>query len=129
MWVKDQGYGETVMAAWGSSSQVIYVPIVSKKIRQSGKKLFEWIRLSFGSIRRQLEEKSKLLVKAELATALGADRTFIKTLQMEINELMDKENIMWQQRSQALFLRMGIATLTTFIAEHLISSGEIVLLV
>lgn len=48
---------------------------------------------------------------------------------MEINKLMDKENIMWQQRSQALFLRMEIATLATFIAEHLIGTGEIVLLV
>lgn len=43
MWMKDQGCGEIVMAAWGSSSQVIYVPIVSKIIRQCGEKLFEWI--------------------------------------------------------------------------------------
>ena len=31
MWMKDQGRGETVMAAWGSSLRVIYMPIVSKK--------------------------------------------------------------------------------------------------
>ena len=27
------------------------------------------------------------------------------------DELLDKENLMWQQRSQALFLKSGIATL------------------
>lgn len=48
---------------------------------------------------------------------------------MELNELMDKENIMWQQCSQTLFLRIGIATLASFIAEHLIGIGKIELLV
>lgn len=129
MWMKDQGCGETVMAAWGSSSQVIYVPIVSKIIRQCGEKLFEWIWLYFGSIWRQLEEKTKLLVKGEQAIDLRADWISIKTHQMELNELMDKENIMWQQCSQTLFLRIGIATLATFIAEHLIGIRKIELLV
>ena len=45
MWMKDQGHGETVMAAWGSSSQVISMAIVSKKIRQCGEKLSEWSQL------------------------------------------------------------------------------------
>lgn len=112
-----------------SSSQVIYVPIVSKIIRQCGEKLFEWIWLYFGSIWRQLEEKTKLLVKGEQAIDLRADWTSIKTHQMELNELMDKENIMWQQCSQTLFLRIGIATLASFIAEHLIGIGKIELLV
>ena len=30
------------------------------------------------------------------------------------DELLDKENLMWQQRSRALFLKSGIATLATF---------------
>ena len=45
MWMKDQGRGETVMAAWGSSFQVISMPIVSKKIRQCGEKLSKWSQL------------------------------------------------------------------------------------
>ena len=45
IWMKDQGRAETVMAAWGSSFQVISMPIVSKKIRQWGEKLSEWSQL------------------------------------------------------------------------------------
>lgn len=31
----------------------------------------------------------------------------MKSLQLEINELLDKENLMWQQRSRVLFLKSG----------------------
>ena len=53
---------------------------------------------------------------------MGADYNTVKTLQLEINLLLDKENLMWQQRSRALFLKSGIATLVTFIIEPLITS-------
>ena len=38
-----------------------------------------------------------------------------------LDELLDKENLMWQQRSRALFLKSGIATLATFTVGPLIT--------
>ena len=42
-----------------------------------------------------MEEKSKLLVKAEFAAARGADYETVRLRKMEVNELLDKESLMW----------------------------------
>ena len=47
------------------------MPEVTGKIQTCGEKLSEWIKNSFGSIRKLLEEKKKLLDKAEMAAARG----------------------------------------------------------
>lgn len=54
----------------------------------------EWSRHSFGSFKRQLEEKSRLLEKAEVAIALGADYEVVRMLKLEMNDLLDKESLM-----------------------------------
>lgn len=38
-----------------------------------------------------LEEKKKLLTKAELVAAKGGDLLLVKSLQKEINDILDKE--------------------------------------
>ena len=58
-------------------------------------------------MRKQLEEKSKLLEKVEYAAAQGAGYGAVKLLRMEVNELLDKESLMWQQRARALHLKCG----------------------
>ena len=60
-----------------------------------------------GNIRRQLEEKTKELVKAELAAANGFDSSMVRVIQVEVNELLEKESLMWQQRVRILFLKLG----------------------
>ena len=44
---------------------------------------------------------------AKLEAARGGDQLAVKSLQMEINSLLDKESQMWQQCSRALFLKCG----------------------
>ena len=58
-------------------------------------------------MRKQLEEKSKFLEKAEFAAAQGADYETLRLLRVEVNELLDKESLMWQQRARALHLKCG----------------------
>ena len=48
-----------------------------------------------------------LLSKVEMDAAKGGDPLRVKSLQMEINSMLDKENLMWQQRSRVLFLKNG----------------------
>ena len=54
-----------------------------------------------------LEAKMNLLSKVEMDATRGGDPLRVKSLQMEINSMLDKENLMWQQRSRALFLKNG----------------------
>ena len=57
MWLKEEGCGDTVKATWEANSDIGTLPMVSQKIKNCGVWLTEWSRHSFGSIRRQVEEK------------------------------------------------------------------------
>ena len=105
MWLREADCGETVKATWGESLVDSTMPLVSQKIRNCGLRLSEWSRHSFGSIRRQLEEKTRDLIKAEWAAATGVDLDSVRAIQLEVNELLEKENLMWQQRARSLFLK------------------------
>ena len=65
----------------------------------------EWSQTSFGSIKRQLAGASKLLVLAEEAVARGGSYDQVRILKLEINELLDKESMMWIQRARAMYLQ------------------------
>lgn len=54
-----------------------------------------------------MEEKTKELIKAELAAASGSDINMVRVIQVEVNELLKKESLIWQQRARSLFLKSG----------------------
>lgn len=68
-----------------------------------------------GSIKKQIEIKGKLLSKVKIDAAKGKlDYEVVKVLRAEINDLLDKENQMWQQWSRALFLKSGDRNTSNF---------------
>ena len=71
MWMKDEGYRNTINVAWGLSSFESDLTLASSKIKRCGDKLVEWSRSAFGSIKRQLTEVSKRLALAEVTAASG----------------------------------------------------------
>jgi len=77
------------------------------KVQICGERLTKWSKNSLGSVRRMLEEKRNLLSKAEMDATKGDDPMVVKSLQKEINDILDKESQIWQQRSMALFLKCG----------------------
>ena len=68
------------------------MPKVTGKIQTCGEKLTEWSKNSFGSLRKMLEEKRRLLARAEMDAVKGGDQILVKSLQKEINDLLDKES-------------------------------------
>nr|POE77153.1 putative ribonuclease h protein [Quercus suber] len=108
MWLKDDGCTKTIRSAWNSSSGPATMPLIAKKIKKCGELLTEWSLQSFGCVRKQIEDKGKKLTKAEESVALGVeDYEVVKRLKAELNELLDKESLMWQQRARTLFLKCG----------------------
>lgn len=90
MWLREEGYGEIVKVAWGSSTTISSMPMVSEKIKKCAERLVDWSKHSFGSVRRQLEEKTKELIKAEVAATSGSDSYMARSIQAEVNELLEK---------------------------------------
>lgn len=107
MWLREEGCGEIVKATWSSSMTIRSMPMVSEKIKKCAERLADWSKHSFGSVRRQLEEKTKELIKAKVAAASGSDSNTVRIIQAEVNELLEKESLMWQQRARILFLKSG----------------------
>nr|POE73880.1 putative ribonuclease h protein [Quercus suber] len=56
------------------------MPEVAGKVKTCGMKLTKWSKKSFGSVRKMLEEKKKLLTKAELDAAKGGDLLLVSIL-------------------------------------------------
>ena len=94
----EQGCGATIEAVWNRNIEATACSRVIKKIQICGEPLLKWSKTSFGSVKRELKEKRKLLSKAELATNRGGDINRVRVLEHEINLLMDHEAQMWSQR-------------------------------
>ena len=107
MWLRDKGCSNTVTSAWGQPIIGVTMLKVVGKVQVCGERLTKWSKNSFGSVRRMLEEKRNFLSKAEMDAAKGGDPMVVKSLQKEINDIIDKESQIWQQRSRALFLKCG----------------------
>ena len=108
MWLKDRSCSSTVSSAWGSVTGSVSMPMVADKIKNCGEKLAKWSKESFGCIKKKIDSKAKLLSKAEVSVANGElDYEVVKRFQADLNDLLDKEGIMWEQRARALFLKCG----------------------
>jgi len=107
MWMKEDGCRNKIIDAWGFPSYESNMVLASSKIKHCGSKLAKWSQSSFGSIKRQLVEASKMLGLAEEAAAKGAPYDQVRILKMNINELLDKESMMWIQRARTLYLQLG----------------------
>ncbi|XP_075666319.1 uncharacterized protein LOC142636117 [Castanea sativa] len=114
VWLKEHGCRDIVGAAWVTSLPLSTSPSVHEKIKLCGDKLMEWSKCSFGRVKNQIEEKSKLLERAEFKAALGADYETVRILRLEVNDLLDKEILMWQQWARALHLKFDDSNTSFF---------------
>ena len=78
-----------------------------KKNEKCSKDLGWWEKKKFGNVRRELEEKKKLLAKVEAEAMRRGDNSQLRELKAKIHVLMDKETRMWSQRSRVLWLKNG----------------------
>ena len=83
-------------AVWRASFPCDPKVQVMKKIAKCGTELTQWSGRNFRSVRRELVEKKKLLVKAEQATLQSGSNSWVRELTKDINGLLIKENQMWR---------------------------------
>ena len=76
---------------------------VMAKIEKCGVELMKWSREHFGSMKKELLLKRNMLAKAEIEAMQSGCNECVRQLKLEIDTLMDKENMMWLQRSKTLW--------------------------
>ena len=81
---------DTVKTKWDKHRIDNNAAGIVPKIESCGSALKRWSSRNFGSIRRELQQKQKLLAKAELKASLTGVNFHARMLRSEVNDLLDK---------------------------------------
>ena len=76
-------------------------------LKQCADKLTRWNKTTFGQVPRKIQNKRKALYGMVLRDRDGSLGREINKLRKEINDLLDSEEILWQQRAKVQWLTLG----------------------
>ena len=107
MWMTENGCSDTIKAVWRSGDSDPQSIKLLNKVDRCGIALTKWSKTNFGSVRAELKKKRKLFQQAERRAIQGGSTVWMRTLERDINELMDKEAKMWAQRAHVSWLKDG----------------------
>ena len=107
MWMMKKGCSDTIEAVWAEQVTDPWDTRVVKKIDRCGIALTRWSKQTFGSVKRELQQKRKALQQVERDSLRTGDSRNMRFLEAEINKLLDKEAKMWAQRAKILWLKDG----------------------
>ena len=107
MWLVEKGCSITMRQVWSKQGNRDIASGIVPKIESYGKALKKWSSTNFGSVRKELKLKQKLLAQAKLEALTTGINFRARCLRNEVNDLLDKEMRMWFQRALALWAIHG----------------------
>ncbi|XP_075669862.1 uncharacterized protein LOC142639588 [Castanea sativa] len=107
MWTKRDDCREVIKDVWESSIDMNSPDGLAEGLKRCAADLSHWNRNVFGHVSRQIQAKRKVFNSLILQDRDGCHGAKIIRLRKEINDLLDSEEIMWSQRSKALWLKEG----------------------
>lgn len=96
-----------IKAAWDDCRDSIAPNGIATILKQCVMDLSRWNKAVFAQVSWQIQKKRKTLSTLVLRDRGGSLGNEINTLRQEINDLLDSEEIMWQQRSKVQWMRLG----------------------
>ena len=106
MWTRDEGCREVIEKAWDPLNCNPDL-LIQNRLSCCKEYLQDWNRRVFGNVNRVLKQKQKRLQQLEGMNLLHELAVEIQGLKTEINEMMLREEMMWSQRSRALWIKCG----------------------
>ena len=106
MWARDDKCREVIERAWDSLQGSCEFSIVGR-IRSFQAHLQGWNRRVFGNVNKKLKVLKERLNQLEAQNNLHETAKEIYEVRREINEMLVREEVMWKQRSRALWLKCG----------------------
>ena len=80
---------------------------IRDRIKSCQNHLQTWNRREFGNVNKNLKQKQSWLQQLEALNLLHESAEEIQALKKEINKIMIWEEMMWNQRSRALWVKCG----------------------
>lgn len=104
MWTRDTGCREVVESAWDFDGGLENVQLADK-LRNCKETLRRCNWREFGNVKHLLKQKREQLQQLESVNSLHETAEEIQRLKLEINEMLTREEIMWIQRSRAMWMK------------------------
>ena len=101
MWTREEGCREVIETAWDPLNCNPNMPI-QKRLQSCKDHLQDWNYKVFGNVNRVLKQKQRRLQHLEELNLLHESAEEIQGLKKEINEVLFREEVMWNQRSRVL---------------------------
>jgi len=106
-WTSDVECGDVISAAW-SNDNTGEIPSegIQRRLLSCQRALLSWNGQKFGKVEDDIKRKSEQLAALQRneSPALAVQ---IKSLQQEIEELLDYQDLKWKQRAKQHWLRLG----------------------
>ena len=106
MWTRDERCRDIIEGAW-ERERVDSEGSIMGRLKRCQEQLQKWNWREFGNVNKILKQKKEKLQQLELWDSLHGKAEEIKRVRDEINEIQVREEMMWSQRSRALWLKWG----------------------
>ena len=104
MWIRNEECETVVEEAW-KKDEMTWNGKLTAQVKWCGEALAKWHRESGGNIRRKITKlRQNLKENYEKGMSSGISTDFVQCKQ-ELNRLLQDKEVMWRQRSKALWLR------------------------
>ncbi|XP_042951290.1 uncharacterized protein LOC122285342 [Carya illinoinensis] len=107
MWVDATDCKQVIQDAWRGVEGRKDLSIVMRKIQHCGEKLTVWNKTIFGHVQRNLKKAKDQLCLVHQADPLSDNRQKLQEARNEVQKWLTRNEIMWKQRSKALWLAEG----------------------
>ena len=91
---------------WDFGGNLSNVQLVDR-LRNCKERLKSWNWSEFGNVIQLLRQKRDQLQHLESLNSLHGKVEEVQRLKVEINEILTREEIMWNQRSRAMWMKWG----------------------
>lgn len=100
MWVDSKECEEIIIETWRNEATGCGMENLCLTLKKCGKIFDKWNRSSFGNVHQDLRRR-------RMETPDESTMKEIKRVRQDINDWLEREEIMWRQRSKVLWLNEG----------------------
>ena len=106
-WTTREDCRDVIKEAWTGSVRANNPSDIVAGLKKCASDLSKWNLLVFSHVPRQIQKKRNVLNDLVLRDQNGRNGREINKIRKEINELLDYEEVIWQQRSKVQWMGLG----------------------
>lgn len=106
-WLKENDISEVIKSAWVDKRPPRNPKELRVKLHWCASKLVGWSKERFGSLRKSIDDKQKLIESLYARSNEHSVIDQIKRLEWDLEGLLEREEVYWRQRTRADWLTAG----------------------